>query len=135
VGDNGLNPVIEHFDGQAWSLAPSPHLFAYLSGVRAFASDDAWAVGNRGMGGAFAEHWDGSRWSVVDVPQPGQDSTLYGIDGTSASDIWTVGKYTDTDSTIKALAEHWDGSSWTVVSMDDVSPFLSQLGLVRIASG
>ena len=125
VGDNGLNPVIEHYDGEQWSLARSPDVFAYLDGVRAFSSDDAWAVGNQGYGGAFAEHWDGSKWSVAEVPQGGEDSTLYAIDGTSASDIWAVGKYTDTDSTLKGLAEHWDGSTWTVVPMDDVSPFLN----------
>jgi hypothetical protein len=91
VGDNGLNPVIEHYDGAQWSLVRSPDVSAYLDGVRAFSSD-AWAVGNWGYGGAFAEHWDGSRWSVSEVPQGGEDSTLYAIDGTSASDIWAVGE-------------------------------------------
>jgi len=125
VGGNGINPVIEHFDGVAWSVVPSPSVRASLSGVRAFASDDAWAVGTGGLvGEAFAEHWDGTEWKVVEVPQLGTYSALYGIDGTSGSDVWAAGYYF-TDQGIKALAEHWDGTAWTVVPMDDVSPLLN----------
>jgi len=124
VGGDGLHPVIEHYDGDSWGVVASPQVFASLYGVRAFSSDDAWAVGVGGLGKAFAEHWDGTRWSVVDVPAPGGDSSLLAIDGTSGSDIWAVGRYT-TDQGIKGLAEHYDGSSWTVVPMDDVSPLLN----------
>src|SRR6266704_1950926 len=41
VGDNYVNPVIEHYDGTAWSLVPTPDAgIAYLRGVQAPASDD-----------------------------------------------------------------------------------------------
>jgi hypothetical protein len=103
-------------------VVPSPRVPASLYGVRAFAPDDAWAIGNFGFGpSAFAEQWDGAQWTVVEVPAPGEWSSLLAIDGTSSSDSWAVGYYF-TDQGIKGLALHFDGTSWSLVPMDDVSP-------------
>lgn len=133
VGHDGLSPVIEHYDGSRWRVVPSPRRFAYLYGVKAFAADDVWAVGEYGGAGVLVEHWDGVRWLEVEAPQPGDYSKLLAIDGTSASDIWAVGNYTAPDG-IKGLAEHYDGNSWSVVPMDNVSPDANVIqGVVTIA--
>src|SRR5262249_34039288 len=75
--------LIEHWNGSTWTqvdtltTAPTGGGRISLWGVVALASDDAWAVGGRGMGlgrgGVFGhqssigliEHWNGSRWSVT----------------------------------------------------------------------
>lgn len=132
VGDDGIHPVIEHWNGEKWAVVPSPGLYDYLYGVRAFATDDVWAVGN-GLRGVVVLHWDGARWRPIEVPQPGDYPALLAIDGTSASDIWAAGDYTSPDG-IKGLAEHYDGTSWTVVPMDDVSPMANVIqGVEAIA--
>jgi hypothetical protein len=64
-------PLIEHWNGSTWSIVPSPAtgtFAAFLSGVTALSSTDAWAVGGTFTGSPVVEHWDGSQWSLVSVP-------------------------------------------------------------------
>jgi hypothetical protein len=69
------------------------------------------------------------------MPKVGDYSALYALDGTSASDIWAVGKY-NTEDGIKGLAEHYDGTTWTVIPMDDVSPLANiMLSVEAISPG
>jgi hypothetical protein len=97
VGDiqpkaSGLTyPLIEHWDGVRWTLAPSPHvnngIDGGLSGVTAVSTRDAWAVG-----GTLIEHWDGRRWRVVQnpaaIPRPGlADGTLNSVAALSSHDV------------------------------------------------
>ncbi|MBV9713513.1 MAG: hypothetical protein JO011_21645 [Ktedonobacteraceae bacterium] len=63
--------LIEHWDGNAWSIVPSPALSTpsgFLSGVTALSRTDAWAVGGTFTGIPVVEHWDGNQWSLVSVP-------------------------------------------------------------------
>jgi hypothetical protein len=131
AGDNGgLNPVVLRFDGR-WRLVHSPAVRVSILGLKAFAPDDVWAVGEGGIGVAFVMHWDGMRWTSMEVPQPGDYSTLFAIDGSSPSDMWAVGDYFTLDG-IKGLGVHYDGTSWTLVPMDDVSPFLNSMESVEV---
>jgi hypothetical protein len=64
-------PLIEHWNGSTWSIVPSPAtgtFAAFLSGVTALSSNDAWAVGGTFTGSPVVEHWDGIQWSLVSVP-------------------------------------------------------------------
>lgn len=61
--------LIEHWDGQRWSLAPHPGVQS-LFGVKAVAANDAWAVGTDGTRQVIL-HWDGTSWSPVPTPNPG----------------------------------------------------------------
>jgi hypothetical protein len=63
--------LIEHWNGSAWSIVPSPTLSTssgFLSGVTALSGSDAWAVGGSFTGIPEVEHWDGTQWSLISVP-------------------------------------------------------------------
>ena len=67
--------LVEHWDGNIWSIVPSPNQGVqgnYLSGVAAAGPDDVWAVGEYSDSvnthQTLAEHWNGSTWSVVASP-------------------------------------------------------------------
>jgi hypothetical protein len=87
---------------------------------------NAWMVGglegvtfNANPNGTLIEHWDGSSWSVVPSPSPEQ-SVLFGVAATSASDAWAVGLDQDQPSgSPLPLIEHWDGTSWTQANAPD----------------
>src|SRR5213078_4321877 len=72
-GEGGFDfdPLIEHWDGTAWSVIPDdpppPGGANILHGVSATASDDVWAVGVRANGHPpLIEHWDGTAWTLVE---------------------------------------------------------------------
>lgn len=121
---NGATRTLtEHWDGSAWTVvaSPNPEAFSSLRSVTAVATDDVWAVGQRrnsseGVLAPLAEHWDGSSWQVVRVPQPPQAhySEFLGISAAGSDDIWAVGTKGKTISPAPFI-EHWDGSAWRVV--------------------
>ena len=122
--DSFLNfkPLIEHWDGSAWSVSPSPVLSGnenIMYGVSASSSNEVWAVGIQGDSGTelrtLAERWDGSSWSVVFTPNvQGTLDTFQGVDAVSASDAWAVGHKEPQHDEV-TLAEHWNGTRWTIV--------------------
>jgi hypothetical protein len=70
--EGGWRPVIEHWDGKAWSIVPSPSMEATLAGVSAVSADDVWAAGQTPAPGASSPglvllHWDGASWTTVDT--------------------------------------------------------------------
>lgn len=129
VGTSQMNAqivtLIEHWDGQHWSLVSSPALFLY--GVAAVSASDVWAVGNDNTGAAI-EHWDGSTWQVVSSPPI--DGTFTSISAASATDIWAIGWQTNGN----LLTEHWDGSSWHVVPAPGVPNKSSKFNSVSVLS-
>ena len=60
---------MEHWNGTAWSVVPSPNVGPVLTlshGVAAVSANDVWAVGSYDVTDkALVEHWDGTAWSVV----------------------------------------------------------------------
>ena len=118
--------LIEHWDGTSWSVVPSPNVASvdnYLYSVVAVSATDIWAVGisvnssQLGPDQTLIEHWDGTSWSIVPSPNVGTlDNRLNGVAAVSASDIWAVGNYFNSNFYYKTLIEHWDGTSWSVVS-------------------
>jgi hypothetical protein len=78
-----------------------------LRSIDGSASNDVWAVGDVHHGAgerSLVEHWDGSSWSVVDVPDVGG---LADISVLAPDDVWAVSYST---------VIHWDGTTWD--SMD-----------------
>jgi hypothetical protein len=59
--------LIEHWNGTAWSIVPSPDAqwlqTQGIDGVSARSPNDIWAVGD----GPVALHWNGSTWALVDT--------------------------------------------------------------------
>jgi len=79
----GFEPLIEHWNGTAWSVVPSPSVTAsgvqdFLGGVSEIGSSDVWAVGftsNLGTDQTLAEHWDGTSWQIVPSANPGPSAS------------------------------------------------------------
>jgi hypothetical protein len=107
--------LIEHWNGSAWQVVPSPNPAGTqnpnrLFGVSAISSNDVWAVGLSGYypRRTLILHWNGTRWRTV---SNACGATLTGIDARAASDVWAVGS---------GYTCHYDGSSWQRI--DDPGP-------------
>jgi hypothetical protein len=121
-------PLIEHWDGHAWTLVPSPAIRGgtALNGVAAASPDSAWAVGEGGL----IEHWDGRAWTRVPSPDLAVGGTLNGVAAVSAASAWAVGRSLRPGHPPTTLIEHWDGRAWTLVP----SPAAGDLTAVTAAS-
>ncbi|WP_055588593.1 hypothetical protein [Peterkaempfera griseoplana] len=127
--------LTEHWDGQSWRTVTAPlpasSEFGNLTSVSAVASDDVWAVGWADVvdseipdpdkpGGTIvtehreglAEHWDGSSWSRVDMPDQAGFFAI-SVVTRGAHDIWVAG-YTSGD---EPALMHYDGRTWTSVQL------------------
>lgn len=116
--------LTDHWDGTQWSIVDSPQppggTNSSLYGVAALGADDVWAAGFYRSGGhsrPFSEHWNGTGWTVVDMPNPGgDDSYVWGVAALSADDVWAAGD-SETASGDTAYGEHWDGTDWSLVQL------------------
>jgi hypothetical protein len=124
------HPLVEHWDGTAWTLTLLPQpggRQAVLSAVDDLAPDNAWAVGDSFDRGdnqerTLIEHWNGTVWSVVPSPNPavgvpGDSDVLTSISGSGPDDLWAAGSdNNDNTATLSLLFEHWDGVRWTAAA-------------------
>jgi len=130
-GGTGFNQAL-HWNGRKWSLVATPQPAGSaagaqnaLSGLACSPPASCWAVGWYGpVGGATgailnqALHWNGSKWSLVFVPEPGGTAggdinNLSSIRCTSSARCWAVGQYR-----IKLGVElnqilRWNGTRWS----------------------
>jgi hypothetical protein len=114
-GDGSLR-IIEHWNGRAWSVVPSPtfgNSDSALSGVTAISATDAWAVGNTygaPIPQVLIEHWNGKVWKVQPTPVGG---ALGAVCATSPTNAWAVGDrdFNGTPS-FRTLIMHWNGKAW-----------------------
>ena len=124
----GYRTLIEHWDGAAWSVVPSPNVGTgdnKLVGIAVAGPNDVWAVGwaknASGVPTTLIEHWNGTAWSVVPSPNVGTvDNILAGVAAVASTDVWAVGSTaTGNGST---LTEHWNGTAWSVVPSPNPDP-------------
>ncbi len=124
-----------HFDGADWvDLTNSlPHYNSNpnfdprtLKKMISFGQNDVWIIG--GIDGSisgsgqtldtYAVHWDGNEWTETPIPQiggSGDFNYLEAVDGSSANDIWAVGRgLAQGDGTTKCGVYHYNGSSWSL---------------------
>jgi hypothetical protein len=121
-------PLIEHWDGSAWIIIPSPSAgqLSALGAVAAVSPDDVWAVGAffnfAGNQQTLVEHWNGSKWSIVPSPSPGLSYNGLGhLLVVSPTDIWATGSWSgDGGNTSQTLIERWNGAHWSVVQSPNV---------------
>jgi hypothetical protein len=131
----GNNTLIEHWDGSAWSIVPSPNqgVDNVLYGAAVVSSSDVWAVGYSGSNSGYdtlVEHWDGSTWSIVSSQSSGRN-VLTAVAVVSANDVWAVGSYV---APFQTLVEHWDGSTWSIVPSPNQGTDYNQLLGVAVVS-
>ena len=151
VGSHTENQVLtaaEHWDGNSWTLFPTPSPGAgenALNGAAAIATDDVWSVGyyqvaKKNANSEFktlAEHWDGTSWTVSTTPNQGTDSnTLSAVDAVSSTDVWAVGYYYVAGSSLRrTLLEHWNGASWSVMPSPNPGTDSNALLSINVVSG
>jgi hypothetical protein len=138
----GVGVLIAHWDGTRWSLSPALNpavtvgssqatglANAAASAVAAISPRDVWVAVDTGTvvatlfkefrpsGTSFFEHWDGTTWSLVPVPDDGSGAhvVLAGLHAFSSDDVWAVGHGQDPASgeSVGVSALHWDGRSWS----------------------
>src|SRR5262249_53254233 len=103
--ENFFQTLTIHWDGVNWTLvnsANNPALFtdSVLRAAAAAGAGDVWAVGYThnlsGSDSPLAEHWNGSAWSLVSVPDPEGGAgytTLNGVAAVASNDVWAVGTH------------------------------------------
>lgn len=84
---------------------------------------DVWAVGdflpdaansNQDATLTFAEHYNGTKWTVVRTPNTGPNfDSFYGA-AASQGQAWAVGERLNGDDQDRALIETWNGKSWSI---------------------
>ncbi len=120
-GASGVTvPLVEHWDGTAWSVQTSPIPrgvtgASKLSGIDCPTASSCFAVGYYVQPGSrhelpLAEHWNSARWSIERVPHPRRTvlRELNAVSCPSPSSCIAVGRANGS-----TLAEHWDGRKWS----------------------
>jgi hypothetical protein len=100
IGGSPSSTLIEHWNGTAWSIVPSPSpgSNAGLTGVTTSnASNDIWAVGSDTPAGAsqpqtLTLNWNGTAWTTVTSPNAGSSDMLSSVaTRPGAAIVWAVG--------------------------------------------
>ena len=129
VNNQTLEELYEHWDGTAWT-AQTRVFRGFFRAVSADAANDIWAVGYSNDV-TFAEHYDGTKWSMVPTPNVGTGAnSLGGVVALAPNNVWAVGFSTATlkppphkyDVPTETLVEHFDGTTWSVVASPNVGP-------------
>ena len=103
AGTNGSNELVEHYNGQTWTvndppiLPPDSHI---LLGIAEHGATNVWTVGSRGAKAPdsynLLDHWNGTAWQSYGGPNPGPSGNalqaITAIPGTS-NGWWAVGSY------------------------------------------
>jgi hypothetical protein len=119
AGGGTLSTLAERWDGTNWTVQATPDpagaVHSFLTSVSCSSATSCVAVGffTNGSGNQtpFAEHWNGTNWTVKSTPSPPVDpaTQLNSVSCTSATSCEAVGT-----STTKTWAERWNGSAWAM---------------------
>jgi len=142
AADSRFSTLIEHWDGDRWSVVPSvdPGTTGNsLFGIAALGPRNVWAVGQR-LGGsdpdqALIEHWDGNAWHVVPSPTHGTASAaLYGVAGADDT-VWAVGELIDPRQGGRPLVESFVDGRWRDVPVQPLDSPWATLWGVAVSEG
>lgn len=124
-GNNIASTLAEHWNGTTWSIVPTPNVGnngSRLEAVYAISKNDVWAVGESNASGpasgddTLIEFYNGTSWSVVASPNPGNDGDfLTAIATLSPKNVWAIGWYDDPlIQELSPLILHWNGDNWSL---------------------
>lgn len=117
-------PVIDHFNGRAWTMVASPRIrFGVLSGIGGTSGHNIWAVGRKlaRRTVTIVEHYNGRSWTRVASPSPVTDYIDFGaIKVLSPHDIWVAGDYVNGRGVFRTLTEHFNGRTWAIVASPNI---------------
>jgi hypothetical protein len=101
VGFSGVQSVILHFDGHAWTNQASSLMSDQtLRAVYGLSGQRVWAVGDKGTILSF----DGAQWTL---DKSSTQAALYAVHALVDHDVWAVGAN---------VALRWNGMAWSNVS-------------------
>jgi len=102
-----------------------------VGAVAGSSPDDVWAVGdflpdaphsNQDATLSFAEHYNGTKWTVVRTPNLGPNfNSFYGA-AASQGWAWAVGERLNARYQDRALVEVWNGRKWSVADVPQPGP-------------
>jgi hypothetical protein len=129
VGSKPPTPLIEHWNGRSWSLAPT-HALARLKSalpqtltfVAAITPGDVWVLGTPGSNSSDVYlHWDGTSWKLLRGPNisPNYGSAAMQIIATDhRGHLWAAGGwmrgYGEGGVPGGGTIEIWNGRRWQV---------------------
>ncbi len=105
--------------GSRWSVISSGGLGVRLDAVTNFGADNVWAAGLIQKGSkytALISSWNGVKIVRAKLPKKGTTSSLAAISGSSESDIWASGVWTDSKRGQHILLYHYNGTKWSLAS-------------------
>lgn len=107
--DQGLGPLVLHFDGTAFTRVPTPGLTGHLWWVHAFAPGHAMMSGASSV---VLEYKDGvlTRHSTPGLAR----QTVFGLWGKAPNDVYAVGSNTSGRS---GFIWHFDGTAWSSIPL------------------
>jgi hypothetical protein len=149
-----VDTLTQHWNGTAWSQVSSPSpggSDSELQGVSATSASDAWAVGlyvpRTGPIKTLTLHWNGTAWTQVPSPSPGnvpqarggQANDLAGVTALSASNAWSVGDYFTRAGKGEQAPEtplilHWNGAKWVKVAVPGTTTDTSLHAISMVSS-
>jgi hypothetical protein len=110
---NGVQPLLAHWNGSAWSKTAVPTPDGNTGSLRWIGASGAnvvFAFGSQGTTGFYFLHYDGTGWHEVNVSGIPSTASIWGMTVQSAQNVWLVGYDTADD---KPLVLHWAGPGWT----------------------
>lgn len=112
-----------HYDGTKWKREPLPEALGagvYPPLLEEIGEDALWLRPQKAEDTAAANRWaswDGTRWSAVPSPPPGNTGDL---EAAGPDDIWAL----DSEHT----AQHWNGTRWTTTRLPYEASDLAVVG-------
>ncbi len=124
TGPLGYQPLIETWNGTAWSVLAGPSLpeSSELASVSCSDAGSCMAVGfSEDTYQTLIETWDGNTWSVAPSPSPGSSLARYTADSVSCTgpSSCVVAGIISGSSGNQTLVAVWDGSHWSVATSPD----------------
>lgn len=126
AGPSASESLIETWNGESWSIVPSPNpgtFSNYLNGISCNSANFCTAVGDFSSdegdsNQTLIESWNGASWSVVSSPNFSYWDILNAVSCSSISFCIAAGNSGNGND--QTLAEEWNGLSWSIVP--SVSP-------------
>lgn len=131
---DAATPLIEQWNGKAWTLAAVPTLppatSGRLTGISCTGATNCFAVGTQfntasTSTSVLVERWNGKAWSIVATPNPSASihdrPALRNVSCTSATFCIAAGELVSADANNqytgdRGILERWNGHVWSLVS-------------------
>ena len=121
-----FQPLVEHWDGTAWTVAAPVAAPGEIAGIGERSPSDVWAVGRIGdntQATPLILHWNGVSWTRSPIPSLASDTSFAELTAVAArtkADAWAVGRVR-TPAGDRTLILHWNGTAWKRIPSPDLS--------------